>query len=64
MITILLTTVLFIKIFILFMSILYCIREGFKLFKSVKMHENFVADKGELLILGMAIAYILTIIFI
>lgn len=46
------------------MSILYCIREGFKLFKSVKMHENFVADKGELLILGMAIAYILTIIFI
>lgn len=46
------------------MAILFCIKEGFKLYKSVKIRENFVANKGELLILAMSIAYILTLIFI
>lgn len=60
----LLNTISFIKTFILFMAILFCVREGFKLYKSVKLREIFTIEKRELLILAMSIAYILTLIFI
>lgn len=54
----------FLETFILFMSILYCVKEAFKLYKSVLNRNEFLAKKGELTVLALSISYILTYIII
>jgi|3_EtaG_2_1085321.scaffolds.fasta_scaffold76744_4 hypothetical protein len=49
-------------LFLFFLSILNVIRNGFFLFRSVKETQRFTLDKGELIVLGMSISYILSLI--
>lgn len=57
-------SITFLETFILFMSILYCVKEAFKLYKSVLNRNEFLAKKGELTVLALSISYILTYIII
>jgi len=49
-------------LFFFFLSILNVLRNGFFLFRSIKEKERFILDKGELIVLGMSISYILSLI--
>ena len=52
---------IFIKVFILMMSILYCLKVGYEILKVYTLQEGKVElGKNGLLHLGCAIAYILT----
>lgn len=64
MITMLLQFIPFLKVFILFLAILNCIQEIFRLYKSIKKEKIYENTKLGILILGMSIAYILSIIVI
>jgi hypothetical protein len=57
-------SITFLETFILFMSILYCVKEAFKLYKSVLNRNEFLAKKGELTVLALSISYILSYIII
>ena len=47
-------------LFLLFLSALNVIRNGFFLLRSFKEEEKFTLDKSTLIILGMSISYILS----
>ena len=49
-------------LFFFFLSILNVLRNGFFLFRSIKEKDRFILDKGELIVLGMSISYILSLI--
>ena len=49
-------------LFLFFLAILNVLRNGFFLFRSIKEKERFTLEKGELLVLGMSISYILSLI--
>ena len=52
---------IFIKVFILMMSILYCLKVGYEILKVYTLQEGKVElGKNGLLYLGCAIAYVLT----
>lgn len=54
----------FLMLILLFMTILNCIKESFKLYVSITKKIKFTTTKGELFILGLSISYILALIFI
>jgi len=54
----------FVKVFLLFMAILTLLREAFNIYKSIAKSKDYVISKKGVLIVGMAFAYILTLIFI
>ena len=52
---------IFIKVFVLMMSILYCLKVGYEILKVYTLQEGKVElGKNGLLYLGCAIAYVLT----
>lgn len=61
---ILLSITLFLKVFILFMSILKVLKETFRLYKSVKLKKEHDIDSLNSILLAMSISFILTLIFI
>lgn len=54
----------FVKLFLLFMSLLVIVRQGFLLFKSVAKSKDFEITKKGVWLLGIAFAYVLTLIFV
>ncbi len=56
--------IVFIKLILLFMSILNIVKEAFRLYKSLAKKEDFDFSKSGLTILGLSISYILALIFI
>ena len=53
----------FSKLFLLFMSLLVIIRQGFILFKSVAKSKEYEISKKGVWLVGIAFAYVLTLIF-
>lgn len=54
----------FLKVLLLFMSILNTGKEAFRLYKSLKLKQSFTMPKGGLLLLGLSVSYILAMIFV
>lgn len=54
----------FSKLFLLFMSILVILRQGFILYKSVAKSKEYEITKKGVWLVGFAFAYILTLIFV
>jgi hypothetical protein len=54
----------FLKVLLLFMSILNSGKEAFRLYKSLKLEQSFTMPKGGLLLLGLSVSYILAMIFV
>ena len=56
--------VLFIKVLLIYLSILNILKEVFRFYKSLKLMEEYRFSKYGLLVLGLSISYLLTIISI
>lgn len=60
----LLQAISFFKILLMFLAILNCLKESFKLYKSIKLNKVHEVSKNAIVILALSISYLLTLIFI